>query len=221
MKKFNLWLIITIFSFPFILKGETVEVDTPSGKFKVRIYNEKIKKEELSDPRVVYSRIIEDIRIIRNNFISKLYSHRDRRRAMTIIDEIEDLLNLLYYQANFSQYLEVTQDSSSIGQSTYQTNPPGYNLMSPYKFNAFLSQLDSESFSEDKLNLLKVVASNNYFTVEQLSAIMDRFPMDEDKIKAVEILYPRVIDPENSYLLLNKVTFSKSKERLRRIISSH
>ncbi|GEM_PF-965839 len=192
-----------------------ISVKTDKGTFSVRISgnNGDISATMLSVPENVHKRLIKDIRTLRNEYISKLYSRRDRRQAMAVLDEMEDLINLLY-RIGFSAEVNIDDNTEMDDESSEE-------VMSPSRFNELLSQLGDESFSDDKLEILRSAVKNNYFTIDQLCRIMDEFSMDDDKVKAERIIYPHVVDTENAHKLLSKVTFDDAKKEIRRIIEEN
>ena len=195
-----------------------IEVRTNEGTFSVRISENEgnISATMLSVPENIHKRLMMDIRKLRKDYIINLRSRKDRKEAMALLDEIEDLINLLY-NIGFSAQVSI-QDTEGEDNIAVQEGP---SPMSPERFSSLLSQLEDESFTDDKLNVLRSAVTTNYFTVNQLCAIMDKFDMDDDKVEAVRIVYPHVIDRENAHKLLSKVTFDKEKQEIREIIESN
>jgi len=199
-----------------------VEMKTPAGNLSIRISGYVDDDQAvpspvlLAVPENIVRRIRLDLRVLRNTYIQKLYSTRDRKAALSITDEIEDLTELIYklnYSGNINVEVDNTDDVIVETIDHYQ--------MSSGKFSSLLSQIESESFSDDKFSILKTVVRENYFTVAQLSQIMKKFSMDDDKVKAVRIIYPHTIDKENGYKLISNVTFSDSKDNLKEIINEN
>ncbi len=191
------------------LEAGEIEISTPGGVVKIRVRTEEEREErarlDLSTPQAAYFRAKEDIRILRKIYTQKLYSSRDRREVLSILDELEDLILLLY--------------SMPAGKIEVVEKEEGPKPMSESAFNALIEQLREETFDEDKLSILKVAAKNNYFTCEQIARIMDEFSMDEDKVEVVRIMFPKAVDKENGFKLLSKVTYSEDKEKIKEIIS--
>lgn len=181
--------------------SDEVEITTQSGKMTIRIISpDKEISKRLASPEGVLAMIKEDIRKLRNDYIQKIDSTDTRRKAMATIDELEDLCMLL---------------NSFI---TVRPMPAMITPMGESAFMKLLSQLKEEPFTENRLKLLDLTAKDNYFTVDQIGSVMDVFGMEEDKVKAVEILYPKVVDKINRANLLSKVQFTISKNKLKAII---
>ncbi len=196
-----------------------ISVSTPNGQFSIRMSTATNNTHGIPDPTVlsvpenIVKRIRLDLRVLRTQYIQKLYLEHDRQEALSIADEIEDLTALLY-KLGF-------KDQQNNGSNTPPPPPPTPAPMSEERFASLLGQLDAESFSDDKLDILHTSFKDNYFSVSQVSLIMDRFDMDDNKVQAVAILYPHIVDRENCFKLLTKVTFGDSKDRLKEIITKN
>ncbi len=97
------------------------------------------------------------------------------------------------------------------------------DVLSPREFRSFIQSLNEELLDKDKLNLLETFVSTRRpaVTVEQVGEIMDQFLLDRNKIEAVRILLPYIVDRENSYELLSKLFLSNSKEKLQKLLMSY
>ena len=87
-------------------------------------------------------------------------------------------------------------------------------------FAAYLESIKEEIFSDDKLDYLRQTSRKNYFTCEQLGQILDLFDFSDDKLEAVRILKPRIVDPENAFMLKNKFTFDSDRKKFLDIMYS-
>ncbi len=193
------------------LAAETsIRIQTPEGEFEVRVTGPIA---DLQGPEAAHQRILQDLRELRTRYLTRLSSARDRQQALALTDEIEDLVNLLWATGRFPGAGWV------VAVSTPETPPP-VAPMSPAAFEELVRQVEAESFSDDRLEILRTAALNNAFTVAQVARLMDLFDFGDDRVEVVRILYPRVVDPENAHILLSHVEFDDEKEAIRRIISS-
>ncbi len=87
--------------------------------------------------------------------------------------------------------------------------------MTPEAFARLLKALEDASFSDEKYAIVKEAASKNYFTSKQVLEVLKRFDFESDRLKVAKLLYPRVVDPENFFVVYEAFTFSSSKEELR------
>ncbi|MBK7757768.1 MAG: DUF4476 domain-containing protein [Deltaproteobacteria bacterium] len=76
-----------------------------------------------------------------------------------------------------------------------------------------LKAVDDAPFSDDQLGLLKIAASG-YFTCAQVGALIDQISFSADKVEAVQILRPHIVDPENAYTLNEHLSFSDDRRKV-------
>ncbi len=86
------------------------------------------------------------------------------------------------------------------------------------KFLQLIDMLRKEAFESSKLDIVRTAAKNNFFTSEQVKRIMEEFQFDENRLKVAKILYPRVVDRENFFVVYSALTYSSSREQLRKWI---
>jgi hypothetical protein len=94
-------------------------------------------------------------------------------------------------------------------------------VMNENDFRLLLSDLKQESFSQDKLSIIELVSSSNFFTVSQVYQIVETIDFSEDRIEAVSLLFPSLVDKYNSYRLLSLFNSSIDKQTIRNIISNY
>jgi len=111
-----------------------------------------------------------------------------------------------------------------------QQPPPGYQQPPPQGFQpavmpiadpAFrniLGAMSCESFADDKLRVLDSAASTNFFLVAQVQQVLAQFNFPGDRLKAVRILRPRILDTDNAFQLYGAFEFPRDKEELKRIL---
>jgi hypothetical protein len=96
-------------------------------------------------------------------------------------------------------------------------NPPehheqmGPKPMPASDFNALINQIKSESFSDDQMRVIRTAAKNYNFDCNQIVRVIECFTFSADKISALGITYPKVIDPKNNYTILDSFTYSSDK----------
>ncbi|NWF51402.1 MAG: DUF4476 domain-containing protein [Ignavibacteriaceae bacterium] len=133
-----------------------------------------------------------------DNFYLKKLKFKDYQKSREIVDEIFDLLNAI----------PLVDKKPEI--------PP----MSDVDFAQLIKNLQDETFEDDKLSVLSLAAKFNNFTVKQLINIISEFTYSSGKLRAVEIIYPYIVDKWNSHQIINSFTYSSDKEKVRRIIES-
>jgi hypothetical protein len=181
----------------------------------------------------VVDEIANRIEVLQNKYLSKL-NKLNQKRANKIIDEIYELLALLpddistsnqNANANFNITFDVNEQ-----QAETQTSVVEHKIeiveeidepvaMSSSEFQQLLSNVQNESFADDQTSVVRIAAKSKYFSISQLITLLDVFSFSDDKINIVRIVFPRVVDKDNSHNLLGAFTYSNDKDRVEQIIS--
>ncbi|HJB84608.1 MAG TPA: DUF4476 domain-containing protein [Candidatus Alistipes merdigallinarum] len=82
------------------------------------------------------------------------------------------------------------------------------------KFDEMLRMIEQESFGEGKNAILSMVVGVNGLSTEQIRRVLASYSFDENKLEALKMCYPSVIDPENYYTLASVFTFASSKKKM-------
>ena len=91
--------------------------------------------------------------------------------------------------------------------------PVGPQALDDQAFNTLLKAVDDAPFSDDQLGILKI-ASSGYFTCAQVGALIDQISFSADKVEAVQILRPHIIDPQNAHILNEHLSFSDDRRKV-------
>jgi hypothetical protein len=92
--------------------------------------------------------------------------------------------------------------------------------MSDQQFQRFLAAVDGATYASDQLGLVQQQASVSWFTAAQVGAIMDQFSYSTDKIEAAVTMWPRIVDPQNGYLVYQHLAYSSDRETLRQRVGA-
>lgn len=122
---------------------------------------------------------------------------QDRRLRREVVAEVDDL-----YEAAERMRVLVVGDS---------TPEP----IREEDLAEFLKVLEGSGLGDTKVDMIAEFAVSNWFTVDQVGYIVETLPFGDNKVDAILMLYPHLVDPENAYLLYEYVTFSDDRERLR------
>jgi hypothetical protein len=149
--------------------------------------------------------IKEKLKNLDQNYITKLRS-RDEERAGKILDEVYSLLDKL---------------EAGMYQDAHPTPlpPPQPQAVNPVDFSRMLESIKHEPFGDNKLAVVKTISQSNFFTVAQTIEVIKLLNMSDEKITALELMYPKILDRANGYLIINEFTFNSDKENAQRIIS--
>jgi hypothetical protein len=89
--------------------------------------------------------------------------------------------------------------------------------MSPERFQSLLSQVRGLPFRDEKLARIKdYLMPDTLFTTNQIGQLMQTTPFGSDRIRFAELLWPRVVDPQNFPELPALLTFESERQELRR-----
>ncbi len=134
--------------------------------------------------------------------------------SLTLDVEPTEMVHLNYARRS----LQITsRDAVGATPAPAAGPPPGPVAMDAASFGKLRSAVSDESFSSDKVDLVKSAASRNHFTIEQVGALIEEAVHSSDKVEIAEILAPKVIDPENAFLLNEHLTHSSDKEEVQKL----
>jgi hypothetical protein len=91
--------------------------------------------------------------------------------------------------------------------------PVGPSPMAGHTFKQLVSVVNNESFESGKMEVVKSAAATNYFTVAQVGRILDELTFDSSKVTALQVLRPRILDPQNGFLLARHFTFTSTQQQ--------
>jgi hypothetical protein len=87
------------------------------------------------------------------------------------------------------------------------------------RLEAFKTELQDQSFEDDRLEALKLGLNKTCLTTAQAAQLLDLFTFDENRLEAAKYLSDRLTDRANAGELAKKLTFDSSKMEYRRYIS--
>lgn len=90
--------------------------------------------------------------------------------------------------------------------------PMSPKAMPDADFNRLITQIKAESFSDNKMRVIRTAAKNYNFSCAQIVRVIECFDFSADKITSLGITYPKVTDPKNNYTILDSFTYSSDKE---------
>lgn len=112
----------------------------------------------------------------------------------------------------------VVQASPPAGApGTYQAPAPGVEVrraVDSARLQEISAAISAESFGKGQLQVLQSAAASHYFTVDQLKGLLELFSFENEKLDAVAIVAPRLLDPENGYKLYGAFSFQSSKDKV-------
>ena len=95
----------------------------------------------------------------------------------------------------------------------------GYNrVMNDQLFQTFYKEMKNEPFKDDRMKLLNAALAGSDFTSAQCLQLTKLYTFDDDRMEIMKIMYPRIVDKEAFFTVINTLTFSSSQEKMKDFI---
>ena len=95
----------------------------------------------------------------------------------------------------------------------------GYNrVMNDQLFQTFYKEMKNEPFKDDRMKLLNAALAGSDFTSAQCLQLTKLYTFDDDRMEIMKIMYPRIVDKEAFFTVINTRTFGSSKEKMKDFI---
>ena len=92
----------------------------------------------------------------------------------------------------------------------------GYNrVMNDQLFQTFYKEMKNEPFKDDRMKLLNAALAGSDFTSAQCLQLAKLYTFDDDRMEIMKIMYPRIVDKEAFFTVINTLAFSSSKEKMK------
>ena len=92
----------------------------------------------------------------------------------------------------------------------------GYNrVMNDQLFQTFYKEMKNEPFKDDRMKLLNAALAGSDFTSAQCLQLTKLYTFDDDRMEIMKIMYPRIVDKEAFFTVINTLTISSSKEKMK------
>lgn len=93
--------------------------------------------------------------------------------------------------------------------------------MNDQLFKKFFDSVKNEPFEKDRINLINTVLANSYFTSEQCLKLVNFYTFDNERLKIMKMMYPRIVDKEAFFTVIGTLTFSNSREKMNDFIREY
>ncbi|MBR5475227.1 MAG: DUF4476 domain-containing protein [Bacteroidaceae bacterium] len=91
-------------------------------------------------------------------------------------------------------------------------------VISNEDFEKLSSYVESVNMDDDRGTLIKVAVMGNNFTSEQCAKLLSFFSFDSNRVEALKVLRPYVVELKNSKAIIDKFTFSSNKDEAMKIL---
>ncbi len=90
-----------------------------------------------------------------------------------------------------------------------------YEEISDYELMEIIDRLGDGRSTSDALRILRIYSKNKRFSCSQVRKIFDQFIFSSDKVKALRVLAPRIVDNENDEILVAEFTEPERSQAMR------
>ena len=80
-------------------------------------------------------------------------------------------------------------------------------------FEMMAGIVKNTSFDDKKIDVIRVACIGSYFSSRQCAQLLSLLSFDNNKMKALEVIAPRLVDMENADKIIKEFSFSSSKEK--------
>ncbi len=101
-----------------------------------------------------------------------------------------------------------------------QPQPPTAQPITEAMLRSLVAAIRNEPFADDQLTVLEEAVPSQYFLVSQAQQILRSFTFSSDRLKAMRLLRPRLLDLENGFKLYESFDHSSDKDELKRILAT-
>ena len=87
-------------------------------------------------------------------------------------------------------------------------------------FSKLYNKVKKASFDDNKFDLIEVASLGCYYSCNQVARIMKIFPFDDEQLKALRMMAPHIVDPQNAIVIYQLFSFDSEKQKVGEILSS-
>lgn len=145
---------------------------------------------------------------------------RDRRERQTLKDQLTTLstrIDALRAEVRAGAPVRVERRFDRRGRDRDRDATPVAAPPAPAtgaQMTRLQQSLNEASFRNDKVRVLRLAAPTMYFTTAQAKQIAEAFSFSSDKVEVLAMLYPRLVDPENSHTLFSSLPHASDRRKL-------
>lgn len=100
-----------------------------------------------------------------------------------------------------------------------QRKPVNMRSMRDNDFSLVYKVVKNTSFDDKKIDIIRVACIGNCFSSKQCARLLSLLSFDENKIEALKIIAPRMIDNEYYKKIIKQFSFSSNKEKAEKILA--
>lgn len=107
-------------------------------------------------------------------------------------------------------------------QEEYRPNYNQYDrVMDGELFSTFLQKVKKEPFSDNRLKMIEAALVSSDFTSGQCAQLAKLYSFDDDRMKVMKMMYPRIVDKEAFFVAVDVLTFSSNKDKMNEFVRDY
>lgn len=108
------------------------------------------------------------------------------------------------------------------GQGGHHSNYDRYDrVMDDQLFQTFFNSVKNEPFEKDRIALINAALANADFTTAQCLQLVKFYTFDKERMKIMKMIYPRIVDKESFFMVINMLTFSSNKDAMNEFVQNY
>nr|WP_320057408.1 DUF4476 domain-containing protein [uncultured Bacteroides sp.] len=131
--------------------------------------------------------------------------------------------NLIYFSGNELKNIRIESNFPTLPspRDRWTGAHSDRGVMDNNTFSSFLSAVKAAPFKSDKMDLIETAVQTSAFTIQQCKRLVELNTFDDEKIEMIQLLYPRIVDKQNFFMLLESLSFISSKDKINDFIKGY
>ena len=93
--------------------------------------------------------------------------------------------------------------------------------MSGSDFSMMFKIVKNASFDKDRIDIIRVACIGSNLSSNQCAKLLSLLSFDNNKLEALEVMAPRIVDNDYNDKILKQFSFSANREKAARILRKH
>jgi vacuolar-type H+-ATPase subunit I/STV1 len=99
-----------------------------------------------------------------------------------------------------------------------QRNPERARAMRDKDFSMMYKIVKKVSFDDNRIDIIRVAAIGSYFSSKQCAELLSLISFNDDKLKALEVMAPRIVYDKDIDRILKQFSFNRDKDKAMKIL---
>lgn len=99
-----------------------------------------------------------------------------------------------------------------------QRNSERVRAMRDKDFSMMYKIVKKASFNDNRIDIIRVAAIGSYFSSKQCAELLSLISFNDDKLKALEVMAPRIVDDKDVDRILKQFSFNRDKDKAMKIL---